>query len=71
MVRQHRHGRRPQRLLSPRGPADPPLLAHPGAGRDLDRRDLHRRRAVPRARGRGRDRDRACRRALCRREVRA
>ncbi len=71
MVRQHRHGRRPQRLLSPRGPADPPLLAHPGAGRDLDRRDLHRGRAVPRARGRGRDRDRACRRALCGCEVRA
>ena len=50
MVRQHRHGRRPQHLLSPRGPADPPLVAHPGRGPDLDRRDLHRRQAVRGAR---------------------
>ena len=42
MVGQHRHGRRPQHLLPPRRPADPPLLAHPGRGPDLDRRDLHR-----------------------------
>ena len=46
MVGQHRHGRRPQHLLPPRRPADPPLVAHPGRRPDLDRRDLHRRRAV-------------------------
>ena len=50
MVRQHRHGRRPQHLLSPRRPADPPLVAHPGRGPDLDGCDLHRRQAVRMAR---------------------
>ncbi len=42
VVGQYRHGRRPQHLLPPRGPADPPLLAHPGGGPNLDRRHLHR-----------------------------
>ena len=70
MVRQHRHGRRPQRLLPPRGPADPPLVAHPGRRPDFDRRDLHRRQAVRGAERRGRHRDRPCRRALRRREIR-
>ena len=53
MVRQHRHGRRPQHLLPPRGPADPPLVAHPGRRPDLDRGDLHRRQAVRVSQGRG------------------
>jgi Tripartite tricarboxylate transporter family receptor len=30
MVGQHRHGGRSQYLLPPRGPADPPFVAHPG-----------------------------------------
>ena len=64
MVRQHRHGRRPQHLLSPRRPADPPLVAHPGRGPDLDRGDLHRRQAVRVAQGRGLLRHRPCRRPL-------
>ena len=41
VVRQHRHGRRPQHLLPPRRPADLPLLAHPGRG-SVQRRLLHR-----------------------------
>ncbi len=40
MVGQYRHGRRPQHFLSPRRPADPALLAYPGAGTDLDGCDL-------------------------------
>ena len=64
MVGQHRHGRRPQHLLPPRRPPDPPLVAHPGRGPDLDRCDLHGRRAVPRARRRGRGGHRPCRRPL-------
>ena len=43
------------------GRADPPLVAHPGSGADLDRRDLHRRQAVRLAEGRGLPRDRPCR----------
>ena len=70
MVGQYRHGRRPQHLLPARRPPDPPLVAHPGGGPDLDRCHLHGRRAVPRARGRGRGGHRPCRRPLCRREIR-
>ena len=56
VVRQHRHGRRPQHLLPPRGPADPPLVAHPGrADRTRPTRLLHRARPV-RARSRARTR---------------
>ena len=40
MVGQHRHGRRPQRLLPPRGPADPPLVAHSGRGREPSERRI-------------------------------
>ena len=69
MVGQHRHGRRPQHLLPPRRPPDPPLVAHPGRGPDLDRRDLHRRRAVSRAPRRGRRRHRPCRRPLRRPQI--
>ena len=70
MVRQHRNGRRPQRVLPPRGTADPPLVAYPGRRPDLDRRHLHRRQTVRGAERRGRHRDRPCRRALRRREIR-
>ncbi len=64
MVGQHRHGRRPQRVLSPRGPPDPSLVAHSGRGPDLDPRAPHRRGPVRRTCRRGRRGDRACRRAL-------
>ena len=70
MVRQHRHGRRPQHLLPPRRPADLPLLAHPGRG-SVQRRLLHRAGPVRRARRRGCRRHRACRRALRRHQARA
>ena len=70
MVRQHRHGRRPQHLLSPRGPADPPLVAHPGRGRDLDRGDLYRRQTVRFSQGRGLLRHRPRRRPLRRHQIR-
>ena len=70
MVGQHRHGRRPQHLLPPRGPPDPPLVAHPGRGPDLDRRRSTPRMSCSRARRRGRRGHRACRRALRRSQLR-
>jgi hypothetical protein len=69
VVGQHRHGWRPQRLLSPRRPPDPPFIAHSGRGSDLDRGHPYGGPAFPCARRRGCDCYRPCRRALCRPEI--
>jgi hypothetical protein len=60
-----RHGRRPQYLLSQRGPSHPPLVAYPGGRPNLHRCHLHRGRAVSHARRRRCRGHRPCRRALC------
>ena len=52
------------------GSPDPPLIAHPGRGSDLDRGDLHGGRTVPRARRRGCSCHCPRRRALCGPEIR-
>ena len=41
MVRQHRHGRRPQRVLPQRGPPDPSFLAHSGLGENPQHSDAY------------------------------
>src|SRR5882757_3201776 len=65
MVGQHRPGRRPQRDVHARGPADPSVVARPGrrSGRRLERRQ-QRRDPLPGAAGRGLRRVRPYRRAL-------
>ena len=73
MVGQHRHGRRPQRLLPPRRPPDPSLVAHSGRP---DRTAAEATATPPQdlfgaLAGRGRGRHRPCRRALCRHPARA
>ena len=65
VVRQHRSGRRSQRVLPRAGPADLSVLARPaGGGPRRGERLPPGRAAVPEARGRGRGGDRPCRRPL-------